>query len=350
MRHFPETPVLAAAAGVLLLFAATPATAAGDDPAPASDAASIEEIEAGLENADEARLPVLLDEAAAVDLARALELAAQHEAGHGIIAGRWRPGDAGIGDAFATALNAPPSQYRDHLVLGLIHQWVRADPAAAEKAIRSLPEGSRRSDLVEQFHLALLRFRPEVALAAAIAKEGAPDAIDLRDAALALAKSDLGAARDALAGIPEDRPATREVVAGAIARIWAAADPGACAKWAATLPLESERAPALEEAVFAWSESRPVEAGEWVSTLEAGSARDAALQALVFQAAPGHPALAFDWARLVSDAELRETCLGTALFTWSESDEAAALAAVAASDLGEEEKAALRALLETPGS
>lgn len=340
-------------AGIALLVLSGPADRCGADENATDDLKKPSPLDAlapELEDADDATLPALLDQAAAIDLAGALELAARHEAGHGIIAGRWRPEDSAIGPTFATALNAPPSQYRDHLVLGLLHQWVRTDPQAAEQAVRSLPETAQRAHLVEQFQLALLRFRPAIALESAIAHEGSPGAIDLRDAAVALARSDLEAARKAFSELPGDRVDARETIASAIARIWSSTAPEAAARWAAALPLDGERQLALEESVYAWSDDDPKAAGKWVAGLEAGPGRDAALQALVFQAAPGHPELAFQWAQLVSDPSLRETCLGTALFAWSETDVEAAREAVRHSPLSDKEKTALRELLETPGA
>ena len=153
--------------------------------------------------ADAGALSKALDAAAAVDLAKTLTLAAENSLDPTIVAGGWRPTPENTENAFRTTLEGPFSSYQHHLLLGIVHSWVKRDPKSARAVIDGLPESPERADLQDNFRQALLRFRPKDALDLAIKERGTPGAIKINDAAHALTKSDRDTAIAALAELPE---------------------------------------------------------------------------------------------------------------------------------------------------
>jgi hypothetical protein len=311
--------------------------------------AATDELAQLAEDGGPTALAAALDEAAALDLAKALEVAARpdYAIDGAVVAGRWRPAPSEIAQAFQTAVAAPSSSYRDHLLLGLVNDWVKLDPEGVEKAVSSLPDDGRRSDLHEQFNLAMVRFRPADALRSAVEDGGRPGAIKVRDAALALARSDLPAAVNILEEIPPERVAERTSVVAVVAGRWAASAPAEAAAWAGKLAGDAETATAYEEIAYRWSKRDLQACGKWAEKLTPGGARDAALRAIVYEAAGKDIGKAFAWGLLVDDPALRETLLATAVSSWAADDSTAAAAAVHSAPLSDREKKVLGELLGT---
>ncbi|CAN5325200.1 hypothetical protein BH23VER1_BH23VER1_05100 [soil metagenome] len=303
---------------------------------------SLDDLRIELRTARKAEVPGLIDQIAAQDLSMALELAHDVEGGSGIIAGRWRPEADQIAPAFSTAASAGTSEYRNHLLLGLITQWTPVDPQAARAALQQLPEGSLRGDVQDQFVNTLIKTRPADALQMAVAEAGQPGVgIKVATAASALAHSDIDAAASAVAKIPADKPQARLDAISATTKRWADTDPKAATVWSAALPESDEQTVAYEEIAYGWGKSDPKAAGQWAASLEAGAPRDSALQAVVFQAALAEPASAFELAAKITAPELRRSCLESTLHTWATDNPDAARKALAESPLPDDEKAAL---------
>ncbi len=319
-----------------------PLAGLAEDADPFAVKKSVDELRDELNNASDEKLPGLIDQIAAEDLKLALELAHDTQGKGGIIAGHWRPAPDKVAASFAIAASAGSSQYRDHLLLGLITQWTPLDPQAARAAIGTLPEGVLRGDVQDQYVHTIIRTRPAEALDMAVAESGQPGiGIKVSAAASAFAHSDIVAAAAAISKIPADKPKARLDAIAASTAVWVTTDPKAASVWGATLPEGDERTVAYEEIAYGWAETDAAAAGAWAGSLEAGSPRDSALQAVAFQAALDAPATAFDLSAKISDPELRRSCLESTLHTWSTTDADAAQKALAASSLSEEEKTAL---------
>ncbi len=281
--------------------------------------------------ADASALSKALDAAATIDLAKALDLAAQHSLDPTIIAGSWRPSPENTESAFHIALKAPFSSYQNHLLLGILHSWVKRDPQNARAIIDALPESPERSNLQENFRQALLRFRPKDALELALTERGTPGTIRLSAAAHALTKADRQASISTLAEIPVADTSSRLQVLGAITKHWATTHPFAAAEWSkTTLTTESEKETAFEEVLYTWSTSAPDSAFTWALALNPGSPRDSALRAFVFRTAHQKPAKAFQAALAITDSHSQETALFTVITEWASHDKHAAKATIEA--------------------
>ena len=301
---------------------------------------------------DAGALSKALDEAAAVDLAKALVLASQNSLDPTVVAGGWRPTPENTEQAFRTTLAGPYSSYQHHLLLGIVHSWVKRDPDAARFVIDGLPESPERSDLQDNFRLALLRFRPEDALELALKERGAPGAIKVSEAAHALTKADRDIAIAALAKLPESDESGRVEVVRSITKHWSLSKPLAAADWAkSTLTSEPEKEVAYEEVVYTWSDSDADAAYDWALALDPGKARDSALRAYVFRTAHTNPSKAFDAGLAISDSHSLETALFTVILEWSPQNRAAAESAIdAATSLSEDLRGRLKTALEGESS
>jgi len=282
---------------------------------------------------DATQLPNLLDQAAAIDLSRTLDIASRHTVDGAVIAGSWRPSPAEARKLFPTIAGAPHSSYRDHLLLGMVNTWVKTTPEDAEKSVASVKDESLRSYLRDNLKLSLLHFQPARALQNAITHYRQPHAIKVKDAANALAKADLPAATEALKTIPKKLSAARTTLVTSIAATWSKRDLAAASSWARALTNEAEKSVAYEEIAYVWSKTDTSGAGKWVTGLPPSPPRDAATRALVFHSSAREPEKAFAWAQLIGDIPLRQTCLATALIAWTSSDREAATAALEASDI-----------------
>ena len=105
-----------------------------------------------------------------------------------------------------------------------------------------------------------------------------------------------------LSEIPPDRRAN---AAAGLAAAWAATDPGAAVKWAASLPEAGGRDTALRNIASAWAASDPHDAAQWVNTLPQGTGRDGATQSLVGALARSEPQAAWDWAVSIKSEQAR---------------------------------------------
>jgi hypothetical protein len=136
-------------------------------------------------------------------------------------------------------------------------------------------------------------------------------------------------------GLPgsEAAPAANRI-AGALAQ-W---DPAGAAVWAAGLPSDLAR-DAVASVVANWAGNDPVAASGWLADLPAGDLRDAATTHLVSAIRDHDPEGAFAWAASVGDGNQRASLIADVARRWAELDEAAAVEAVLASDLNDEQKA-----------
>ena len=298
--------------------------------------------------ADAAALSKALDDAAAVDLAKTLILAAENSLDPTIIAGGWRPTPENTENAFHTTLEGPFSSYQHHLLLGIVHSWVKRDPEAARSVIDGLPESPERADLQDNFRQALLRFRPEDALELALKERGAPGAIKINEAAHALTKADRGTAIAALAKLPDSDEEGRVAVVRSITKHWSLSKPLDSAEWAkSNLTSIPEKEVAYEESVYTWSDSDPDAAYTWALSLDPGKPRDSAIRAFVYRTAHTNPAKAFQAGLAMSDSHSLETALFTVVLEWQAQDKDAAEAAIdAATALPGELRERLKTALE----
>lgn len=109
--------------------------------------------------------------------------------------------------------------------------------------------------------------------------------------------------------IPVER---RAIVASRLADVWAASDPQAALRWAATLKETGGRESALEAIAGTWAANDPHEAARWVDTLPAGPGRDNASRSLVGALAKSEPETAWTWALSVQSPGARIASLQVA--------------------------------------
>ncbi|HSP43555.1 MAG TPA: hypothetical protein VLO11_11835 [Luteolibacter sp.] len=136
---------------------------------------------------------------------------------------------------------------------------------------------------------------------------------------------------------PEAIEKTFGAATSQIASNWAQSDPKAAGQWVLSLPEGDSRTNSIRSLVDNLGDHDIKGAAEFVNTLALGNERDQAVGALVSDLRQqGDPESAFDWAASIRDVSRRESMIRDAANEWKEYDLAAARAAVAAADLGNE--------------
>ena len=168
-----------------------------------------------------------------------------------------------------------------------------------------------------------------------------------------LARSDLSAAKTALANFPEKseerRDAQRAIVkvllekdpkaAIAYAREdlpvhiaqrwwWAKAPPQLVADWATSLPAGPARDAAIGEVGRLWVKQDAMEASHWIDKVPASPGRDKVVTQLIQEISSDAPNDAFVWSGTIQDPALRRNMREASISEWAAKDIPAALAAL----------------------
>lgn len=188
------------------------------------------------------------------------------------------------------------------LLVALVDEWARRDPASAAQWATRLPEGARRT-----------RVLPSLV---AVWAESAP----------------ANALRFASSLPPGD--AKNDAIASAVSG-WARQDPRAVLDWARQSLQGAQQEQAYTQAVFAWSQRDAVAAAEWLRAMPDGRTWDSAASVLSGALVDRHPALAFSLAGNIADPGMRSQRIENVARRWLVADRVAAENALIDSDLPE---------------
>lgn len=211
--------------------------------------------------------------------------------------------------------------------------WVESDPLAATEWLKTLPEGSAKSQAESQ---AAYRWT-EINAAAASTYAATQNNPQLHQIVAAKwSETNPSAAIAWAAELCAARPET-QALAQATA-IWAQSDPQAAATYAANLSESESRKRVYGALATTWAFTDPDALGKWVGDLPASASRDSAVEALYGSLLPNTPGEAFQWAETMSDESTRNDHLERAASEWLKNDPSAARAAITRSSMDEETK------------
>lgn len=190
----------------------------------------------------------------------------------------------------------------DHtlLLVALVGEWARRDPASASTWAARLPEGARRERVLPSLVAVWAEMAPTDALRFA---------------------SDLPPGK------------TKNEALFAAVSGWARQDPPAAIAWAGASLRGKEQQETFTQIVYAWGQRDPVSAAEWLRALPDGAAWDAATSTLCGVLVERYPALALSLAANISDHTLRAQRIENVAQRWLDQDRTAAEHALIQSDL-----------------
>lgn len=119
-----------------------------------------------------------------------------------------------------------------------------------------------------------------------------------------------------------------EELRSALLRRWASMEPAEAARWAMSLPHETDRTFALEQVVLAWSTQDPDAAFEWLKSLPEDPARNQGLATLAYETSRAAPSKAFEMTLPLIGTPEGLRCMEHAVANWALLDPQAALARV----------------------
>ena len=287
---------------------------------------------------------VLESDAAALDAARALQLAARAE--HAVspeardaairaLFARWMSEDARA--AWDGLGRLAPGALRDELRRDAIAQVARRDPEAALRCTQELSSTAERHRCLRIAIATVADDDPSLAavmIAALPAGDAQIDAIV--SVAERMTSKHAAEAAAWLASLPEGavKLAATERVIGNLS----AADPRAATMWAAELA-EHDGAPhLLSQAVASWAGLDAEAAGNWLGTLPPGETRDRALHAYLGRVSANFPALAAPWTLAFSSEEDRVNAIERLARQWLQFDRPAVIAWLARTPFPETRK------------
>lgn len=163
-----------------------------------------------------------------------------------------------------------------------------------------------------------------------------------------MARNDPEAAASAITPFLSDSSKNPDI-SNAVSQIsskWAAQDPTAATKWAATLPEGNVKDSTLQSIAYSWCNQDPDGAGKWIDSMPDGKTRDNAVQAMISNTQQNDPATAYRWAESINDDSQRYSAINNVISNWSGSDPAAAKAAALKADLTQEQRDGLLKGLE----
>ena len=243
---------------------------------------------------------------------------------------------------------------RDQRLSLLMKTWVREDPSAAAKWLRSLPNGTLRAEAAQEMGAAWAHHDPEAAAEWArremlVGNVGSPSAL-----LSVWGRKDPKAAAEWLSGVSDLPQVDLPVLAGSLAFAWAEVDPEAAAKWvhsqddlavrhhalinlaaswaakdpaalagwtAAHLTTDSPEAAGIYITLASsWADSSPRAAGNWATQLPKGEVRDSTLSAFASSLATSNPAGALQWSDTIGDREMRQETILDVYDTWLDDD------------------------------
>jgi hypothetical protein len=251
------------------------------------------------------------------------------------VIGNWSQKDPA---AAAKALTTLPGNLTNYGLLNVATHWVQEDPAAAFQWITELPEGNAKASALEGYFAEKARRDPQ----AAQSDLQRLSEKDKQSAIVSLARGWAGQAPTAAAqwiSTVTDQEARRRGIES-VAREWASSTPAQAAAWAARLP-EADRSGALATVVSHWVRSDVESASAWLNHVPAGPSRDPAVEALSRAILSSDPEAALLWGATISDEKTRSNVLERYARHWLGDDPVAAKQWIAKSAFPGELKARL---------
>lgn len=202
---------------------------------------------------------------------------------------------------------APPDSIDIHVgpLEVLLEKWTAQTPLDAMRYLTSLPEGTRRIQMLSTAAGQWAEQSPREALAWAAGLSAETDRnVALRGVLAGVAQTDSATAANLALTLP---PGTaRQQGIELIIDQWSARAPDSLLNWATAQLADPSRQAALPAIVTAWAGADPDTLGDWLNALPEGDARDTGCAALSRHLAPTRPDLARQWASAISNPGLRE--------------------------------------------
>ncbi len=187
----------------------------------------------------------------------------------------------------------------------LFEKWVAQAPMDAARYLASMPEGTRRIQMLSTAAGQWAEQNPRNALAWAAGLSNETDRnVALRGVLSGVAQSDAAAAANLALTLPPGAEQQKGIEL--IIDQWSARTPDSLMRWATTQLSDSSRQSALPAIVTAWAGADLATLGDWLNALPSGDARDSCCAALARHLAPTQPDLARQWAATIADPNLRQ--------------------------------------------
>ena len=249
------------------------------------------------------------DPATAAAQARSLPASTDQNLALRQVIGKWADQDLAAAIAWVKRLPPPGDPGPIDIDIGpleiLLEKWTSQAPSDALRYLISLPEGTRRIQMLSTAAGQWAEHNPRDALGWAAGLAGESDrTVAIRGILAGVAQTDAEAAANLALTLPSGTEQQKGF--GLIIDQWSARAPDALINWATARFSDSSQQAALPAVVTAWAGADLPGLGDWLTALPAGGARDIGCAALARHLAPTRPDLARQWADTISDPGLRK--------------------------------------------
>jgi hypothetical protein len=244
--------------------------------------------------------------------------------------------------ALGWAQGLPEGPGKQDALFAICSRLGNQDPQDASAQISQLPAGDSKDFLINHLAAQWGANDPKKAAEWANTLPPAEKALAMSNLAGAWAQRDPIAAGNLVVKLPQGEAQNQAALAVALS--WASQNPAAAAAWVLQFP-EATQAQGIREVVNTWASMDSGQALDWVKALPEGTTRDAALKSYVESIAYWTPDKAAEITGLINDQTTRNESLDITMRSWSETDPATARNWLAKSNVPEESKARLQALL-----
>ncbi len=190
----------------------------------------------------------------------------------------------------------------------LLEKWTAQAPMDALRYLASLPEGTRRIQMLSTAAGQWAEQSPREALAWAAGLSAKADRdVALRGVLAGVAQTDVEAAANLALSLPAG--AAQQKGFELILDHWSATAPDTLVRWATAQLANSSHPETMPTLVAAWANADLPTLGDWLNALSPGDARDTGCVALARHLAPIQPDLARKWAGAIANPDLRQKAL-----------------------------------------